>query len=584
MASRFFRSISSGRSADLVSTVLLVNLLVAPIRGGAAITLFGASVPTPSVGVSAALLAVWVGLRFWLRHRHRLSPESVAQAVRRYVPQICVAALFVIGLTMRLWGIGFGGPLVVHPDENVAAGVAVTMLKSGSLKPPVPYHYPTVYPYTLLPAFGLKYVRGKSAGLWDSLEDVETRSFEFYRLARAHSAVFGAVTILLTYILATKLWPGPRGQWAGVMAAALVTFSFNHIRESHHAVTDAALTFFTVVAFLAVVAAFRRGSARAYAIAGFACGIACATKYSALPVVAVLAVAHFLDWTRAWSHWQRLPVGLMAVPVGFFTGYPYAILNWPPFLEHLGWMGAHAGTREFDPVERFNYIVSYSAESGFGLPFTIVLGAGLLYYLHRRRAEELLAVALIVVSMILLAHTGHAFYPRYLLPILPAGALIVASLVVEAGGWLSSRQIKPRVVHACLAGAVAVLVWPQALESAQYLRYLSLPDTRAQAYEFLVRRFKPGATIASEDSYIRLPRGYRLIRWAPLHEHGVAEFAKQRVDALVFSSDREPHAGDTESLRARNELRLHFSLLEEFPARNGINAGPTVSIHLVPRE
>ena len=84
--------------------------------------------------------------------------------------------------------------------------------------------------------------------------------------------------------------------------------------------------------------------------------------------------------------------GLVAVPVGFFTGYPYAILNWPPFLEHLGRMGAYAGTREFDPVARFNHIVGYSSESGFGLPFTIVVGIALVYFIHRRRAEELLAV------------------------------------------------------------------------------------------------------------------------------------------------------------------------------------------------
>jgi 4-amino-4-deoxy-L-arabinose transferase-like glycosyltransferase len=573
----------SGRTADLITTALLLNLVVALIRRGVAVSLFGLHMPTPSVPVSLALMIAWIAFRFGLGHRAELRPVVVVDRARRYLPQLCVALLFAVGLSIRLWGIGFGGPLVIHPDENVAAGVAVTMLKSGSMKPPVPYHYPTVYPYTLLPAFGLKYVRGRSAGVWDSLDDVETRSFEFYRLARAHSAVFGALTILLTYVLATMMWPGQRGRWAGVMAAAFVTFSFNHVKESHHGVTDAALTFFIVVALIAIVAAFRRGTVGSYALAGFACGIACATKYSALPVVPVLAAAHFIDWDRARTQWRRLPAGLIAVPIGFFTGYPYAILNWPPFLEHLGWMGAHSGTREFDPVARFNHIVAYSAESGFGLLFTIALGIAVIYYLHRRRAEELLAIVMIVVALMLLAHTGHAFYPRYLLPILPAGALIVASLLMEVGDFLTRRQLQARVVHAVLAALVVLLVWPQAVESAQYVRYLSLPDTRAQAYEFLVRRFGRGSVIASEDSYIRLPRGYRLLRWTPLHEHGVDEYVKERVDALVFSSEREPEATDTESLRARNELRLHFAQIEEFPAREGATAGPTISIHLVAR-
>jgi 4-amino-4-deoxy-L-arabinose transferase-like glycosyltransferase len=364
------------------------------------------------------------------------------------------------------------------------------------------------------------------------------------------------------------------------MAATFVTFSFNHVRESHNAVTDAALTFFIVVALIAIVAAFRRGTSVAYGIAGFTCGIACATKYSAVPLVVVLAAAHFLDWSRAWSSWQRLPIGLLAVTVGFFVGYPYAILNWPPFLEHLGRMGAYAGTREFDPVARFNYIAGYSAESGFGLLFTIVLSIALIYYIHRRRAEELLAVTLILATMVLLSRTAHPFYARYLLPILPAGALIVGSFLMEVGGWLSRTRVSAKVVQACLAGAVVLLVWPQAHESVQFLKYVSLPDTRAQAYEFIVQRFQRGATIASEEQYLRLPRGYRLIRWSPLHQQGVDEFAKRHVDALVFSDDLEPAGEDSGAISARSDLKNTFPLLAVFPARHGATAGPTVSIRL----
>jgi hypothetical protein len=584
MASPFSKLAASGRATDVLSTLVVVNLLIALIRGGAAISLFGARVPTLSLRLSIALMFVWFGARSALRHRDRLRPGVIADACGRYLPEVCVAALLVIGLTVRLWGIGYGGPLVVHPDEQQGAGVAVTMLKSGSMKPPVPYHYPTVYHYVLLPAFGLKYARGKAAGIWTSLDDVESRSFEFYKLARAHSAVFGALTILLIYVLATKMWPGTRGRWVGVMAAALVTFSFSHVRESHNGVTDAALTFFIVVALIAIVAAYHRGTSRAYAIAGFACGIACATKYSALPTVAVLLAAHVLDGTRAWSHWPRLLAGLAAVPVGFFTGYPYALLNWPPFLEHLGRMGAYAGTREFDPVARFNHIVGYSTESGLGLAFTIVLAVALLYYIHRRRAEELLLATVVIVSIVMLARTAHPFFGRYLLPILPASALIVASFLMEAGGWLSRTRASPRVVHACLTAAVVLIVWPQASESVRFVRYLSLPDTRAQAYAFILQRFHRGATIASEETYLRLPREYRLLRWSPLQQHNVDEFAKRRVDALVFSAERDGSAADAESVRARADLKMRFPLVAEFQAIDGVTAGPTVSIHLGRRE
>ena len=157
----------------MVTTLLVLNVIVALIRSGAPISLFGAGVPTLSLRDRSCCSSSGpaYGLRAGIATG--CAPPSVADAVRQYLPEMCVAALFVIGLTVRLWGIGFGGPLVVHPDEQQGAGVAVTMLKSGWIKPPVPYHYPTVYHYVLLPAFGLKYASGKAAGIWTTLDDVE---------------------------------------------------------------------------------------------------------------------------------------------------------------------------------------------------------------------------------------------------------------------------------------------------------------------------------------------------------------------------------------------------------------------------
>ena len=106
--------------------------------------------------------------------------------------------------------------------------------------------------------------------------------------------MLGAATIALVYAAAKKMWPGDRGRWAGVMAAVLLAFSFVHVRESQNAVTDAPMAFFVVVAFLAVLAVYQGGSMRSYALAGFLCGIAVATKLSALPVILSLPLAHFL--------------------------------------------------------------------------------------------------------------------------------------------------------------------------------------------------------------------------------------------------------------------------------------------------
>jgi hypothetical protein len=567
------------RLQDVITSLLILNLAIAFIAGGAGIRLFGLSF-APSFRIAMLLLGAWLAGRLLIRHRDRLHPTVLRGHVRLWLPELIVGALFLTGLVIRLWGIGFGDPLVLHPDEHQVVGVAVRMLKSGSLAPPVPYHYPTVFHYLLLPAFGLLFVRGKSHGLWSSLNEINTETFQFYELARAHSAVLGALTILLTFALARRMFPGERGRWAGVVAAAYVTFSFIHVKESHNAVTDAALTFFIVLAFIACVRALQQGGRRSYAVAGFAVGIACATKYSALPLVPVLVAAHCLD-RAGWMDWRRLAIALAAVPVGFFAGYPYALLNWPPFLEHLGWMSGYSGARDFDPGARVELIGAYAMESGFGMIFSLAFAAAAARALFRRRAEETLVLVLTVFALSLLSKTAFAFYGRYLLPILPPAAILVGGLLVDAADWLRRHAGNRGGVLGPMAAAAAVvaLIWSPARESFGFLGYVTAEDTRVQAYHYILQHVPAGSTIVTEDRYLKLPKDYEVIRWRPLHAHGIEEFAERGVDLLVFSSDRDEQDGGERAER-RRELQRRFPMQAAFRASTG-SVGPTLQIHVI---
>ena len=155
--------------------------------------------------------------------------------------------------------------------------------------------------YLLLPAFALYFLRGTGQGLWAEMADVNRRDFGFYYIGRLYSAVRGAATSALVYVAAKKMWPGDRGRWAGVMATVLLAFSFVHVRESQNAVTNAPMAFFVVVAFLAVLAVYQGGSMRSYALAGFLCGIAVATKLSALAIPARLSAHAPRNGHPPWS-------------------------------------------------------------------------------------------------------------------------------------------------------------------------------------------------------------------------------------------------------------------------------------------
>ena len=571
---------AEGPISNLVLTVLLVNLLLVLARGSYA--LLGLPISSPSLFASVLLLLAWGMVRLMWASRERLRRDVWFCWLRDHDAEVALGALLFVGLAIRPWGIDFGAPLVIHPDEDQVAGRTILMLRRGWIDPPEPFVYPTVFQYLLLPAFGLYYVRGLSAGVWDSLTEVHREEFGFYYVARAHSAVLGTLTILLVYLVARRLWPGSRGRWVGTVAATFMTFSFNHVRQSHFAVTDAAMTFFVVLALLAVVGVYREGSLWQYVVAGFLVGIACATKYNALPIVFVLVAAHFLGRPlRGWASWSGV-AGLGAAPFGFFTGYPYALLNWRPFLDHLGKLGRYTGDATFDPADRFQYLVGYSMESGLGWLFTIVLAAAFLYALHRRRGEDLLSVVLIVGTLVMLTHSSHRFFPRYLLPLIPAAALLVASFLVE-GAERVRRQTRmtgaPRWLDLVPCGVgllVVVLVWPQAAESFTLARALALPDTRAQAAVYLARRFVPGATVASEAQYFRLHSDYRVLDWRPLESERPVDFVREDVDAVVFSGANDR----TDVARRREQLRARLIPLREFASADGVASGPTVTVYL----
>lgn len=564
---------------DLITTLLVLNAASAYIRGSTEFSLLGQTLRTPSFRLSLLLLVAWAGAWLLSGHRDRVRVSTVRDYARPRIPEIIVGLLFVVGLIMRLTGIGFGDPLVLHPDEHVVVGASIFMLKEGSLAPPVPYHYPTVFYYLLLPAFGLVYVRGKSHGLWANLDDIHTWTFQFYEVARAHSALLGALTVPLAFILARRIWPGTRGRWAGVIGAAFVTFSFNHVKESHHAVTDAALTFFVTLAFLAIVAAVRHGTRTRFAIAGLAAGIACATKYSALPLVPTLAAAHFV--ASRWTDWRRLAVALAAVPVGFFIGYPYALLEWPPFLEHLGWMSGFSASRPFDPNARFAMIVKYSMDSGFGLALALMFAAAAVYTIYRRRRLESLILVFTVVSLSLLSKTAFAFYPRYLLPILPLAAVLVGAVIVEAAESIGRHlgQRGRRLAPAAALLTVLAVIVPQAREAFGFIRYTRTPDTRVLTYQHIVEHVQAGATIASEEPYLVLPDRYRVLRWMPLHDTPPEEFDARDVDVLVMSAQRDVlEPGD--AFDRRRELRRRYPLAAGFVPSGSARVGPALEIRV----
>jgi hypothetical protein len=161
------------------------------------------------------------------------------------------------------------------------------------------------------------------------------------RTARLVSVVWGAITILATYLMALELFPKRRSLAAG--AAALVAFNPQFIFISSAVSNDSAVSALCTLALWLMLRLVRRGvSTRRLVWLGLTVGLALITKASALALLPVAVVTIAL---AAWSEVPRpdvnvradraKPYGLKPSPAGALPSQHGDSAPWHAFVKAL---------------------------------------------------------------------------------------------------------------------------------------------------------------------------------------------------------------------------------------------------------
>ena len=570
-------------ASDTALGVTTLNLAAHPLAGGWSLSLFGRVVGGPPAWAS---LLAWLAVLLLRAHRRAGTGRGTWAAIRRRVRArpdlLLLGVLFTTALALRVWGTGFGLPVITHPDEPDATGLALRMLRDGRLDPRW-FYYPTLYMYLLMPLFALRYVSLRGQGLVGPLRQLHDLEPAFYLLARRVSALCGALTVPAVFRLARHTWSGGQGRRAGLVAGTIVAFSFVHARTSHHGVTDALLTLLLTLALTSTMDVLRSGRHRDYLCAGLLTGLAGATKYSAVAMVPVLLAAHLLG--RPWRRWlSRGPLlTFSGMAAGFLAGAPFTLMNWPVFVDHLGFLRTISSTMT-EPAARFSHMFGYSFESGFGPLLAPVLWASLLAALLRCERRELLLAIHAIAFIGIVTHSEIRVMPRYWLPALPAIAVLVGGYAAAAEQWLRRRwSLRPAVSMAALALIVGGSVAPTAIETVRWDRAQSRPDSRAAAYEWLNASFDEGTLVWSEVWIRGVPRGVRIEWKRELHVRGLRRLQRAGVDVVVLSDEEDARAGQAAQARRRRRLRSALVPLRRFGGGEEGAAGPALTAYLVPR-
>ncbi len=379
--------------------------------------------------------------------------HTVASGFSQVAELIIVIALFGAALVLRTWALGWGLPYVEHPDEPAVLETAIRMVKEGEPNPGR-FIYPSFHYYMLALVIRLHAVWGIAQGLYQSLSDLPEKTYlytvapELYYWSRALTALLGALTVPLVYMLGRQMYD----QRVGLVAGSGLAVCMYHVQHSHFVTTDVPTGLWTTLAIAGAWGIATQGRWRDYVIGGVATGLAAGTKYNAgivgiaLGVAAVVYVYEYLRLLQAaasrrliLTHALRLAAASLVALAAFFLSTPFAILDFSRFWQDMQFNAVHyASGSHGDFIGRWRvdgYLDFFWQEALRPTGFLLLVAGIPLLVRHAPHQFAILGIA-VAISIVLLL-TQEVNFVRNTLPIIPLLFVLTAAAIVYLGEWLA---------------------------------------------------------------------------------------------------------------------------------------------------
>jgi hypothetical protein len=239
-------------------------------------------------------------------------PSRISAFVRPVDP-VLVAAL-VLALLFSLYGIRWGRVECWNRDDMAMRGLSG--LRPGTYEKP-PFHTYLNHALVIWPLDAVE-----SVASWVSGHKVKLNEAKLLESRLLIMGMFLA-TIALAYWISRQCF----GKTAARAIALVFATSAGFIEYDHFLTCDSPLLLWMLVAFFFARRVALYGDTISYALAGFATGIATATKYNGLAVGITIPVAHLVG-ANFGSRWRQFLLAMIMVPAGFIAGAPAAPFQW----------------------------------------------------------------------------------------------------------------------------------------------------------------------------------------------------------------------------------------------------------------
>ncbi len=325
-------------------------------------------------------------------------------------------------LLLIAFGLFYLVPLSNHglwiPDETRYAQISQAMLLGGDWVSP---HF-----------LGLRYFEKPVAGYWMIALGQAVFGENLFGV-RIASVVTTALSVLLAYLLARRLWRDPRTS----LACALLYASFGLIAgQSGYANLDPQFTFWVNLSLVALWYALDAGSRRArllgWTLLGLACGIGFLTKGFLAWLLPVLVALPYMLWQRRWR--ELLGYGALAVLAALLVCLPWALAVHAREADYWRFFFWHERIRRFAGED-----AQHSRPWWFYLPLLAVaclpwsglLPSALRQAWHERRQAPVVFLALWLLLPLAFFSLSRGKLPTYIMPCLLPLALLMGHALVQ---------------------------------------------------------------------------------------------------------------------------------------------------------
>ena len=346
-------------------------------------------------------------------------------------------------------------------------------------------------------------------------------------VGRSLSALFDLGTIALVYLIGRRVY----GQEVGLLGAALIAVAVTHVQLAHFATFDTITTFFTTLAtWGAVLAVQSKRWEWPALLSGAAVGMAVASKFSALPLLAAPVVAMSVRAARctptgvecralkvARLAGASIALTVCAAALAFVLTSPFALLDWRLFLKQIAEQGAMVRgradwpfTRQYIHTTPFVYQIVQQVRWGLGWPLGTAAFAGLGWTIvrqFRRLHDGELVLLSWSIPYFIITGSFMVKFMRYMLPLLPLFVLMGAAMLWKMGmavGQLDRRGWWARLLG-LLRFAPHFVLAVSFMWSLAFLRVYAQTHPWIQASRWMYAHVPDGSVLAVEHWDDRLP-------------------------------------------------------------------------------